>query len=126
MLPIIIGSVGVGLIALRAIDALRDRVMTRKAENLLCEVAPATPADGKDKPACGPTYRNIVAKEEFPPLDGITTLYELFKRSASRYPNKPCLGTRKHVCIHCSSASLYKIATSILTCTGRLIANSVD
>ncbi|CAK0787391.1 hypothetical protein CVIRNUC_010611 [Coccomyxa viridis] len=71
--------------------------MTRKAENLLCEVAPATLADGKDKPACGPTCRNIVAKEEFPPLDGITTLYELFKRSASRYPNNPCLGTRKHV-----------------------------
>ena len=126
MLPIILGSVGVGLIALRAIDALTDRVMTRKAENLLCEVAPATPADGKDKPACGPTYRNIVAKEEFPPLDGITTLYELFKRSASRYPNNPCLGTRKHVRIHCSSVDLYKMDTSMWTGTGRLIANSVD
>ena len=126
MLPIIIGLVGVGLIALRAIDALRNRVMTRKAENLLCEVAPATLADGKDKPACGPTCRNIVAKEEFPPLDGITTLYELFKRSASRYPNNPCLGTRKHVRIHCSSINVYKIATLILAGTGRLIANSVD
>ena len=96
MLPMIVGGLGVGLIALRAIDALRERSMTRKAENLLIEVAPATPSNGKDSPACGPTYRNVVAEKEFPPLDGITTLYELFKRSASTYPNNPCLGTRKH------------------------------
>ena len=32
MLPIIIGSVGAVLIALRAIDALRNRVITRKGE----------------------------------------------------------------------------------------------
>ena len=126
MLPVIIGSVGVGLIALRAIDALRDRVMTRKAENLLCEVAPATLADGKEKPACGPTYRNIVAKEDFPPLDGVTTLYELFKRSASRYPNNPCLGTRKHVRIYRSYRLLYRKPTSIWTGNGRLIAYGVD
>ena len=96
MLPVIVGGLGAGLIALRAIDALRERSMTRKAENLLVEVAPATPSSGKDSPACGPTYRNVVAQKEFPPLDGVTTLYELFKRSASTYPNNPCLGTRKH------------------------------
>ncbi len=96
MLPIIVGGLGVGLITLRAIDVLRERSMTRKCENLLCEVAPATPSNGKDSPACGPTYRNVVAKTEFPPLDGITTLHELFIRSASRFPNNPCLGTRKH------------------------------
>lgn len=85
-----------GLIALRAIDVLREKSMTRKAENLLCEVSPPSPSDGKDSPGCGPTYRNIAAKDAFPPLDGVTTLYELFKRSASRFPNNPCLGTRKH------------------------------
>lgn len=66
MLPMIVGGLGVGLIALRAIDALRERSMTRKAENLLCEVAPATRSNGKDSPACGPTYRNVIAEKEFP------------------------------------------------------------
>lgn len=111
MLPMIVGGLGVGLIALRAIDALRERSMTRKAENLLCEVAPATRSNGKDSPACGPTYRNVIAEKEFPPLDGITTLYELFKRSASTYPNNPCLGTRKH------DVSFYRVlSTTTKTC----------
>lgn len=97
MLLLIVGGLGVGLIALRAIDVVREKSMTRKAENLLCEVAPATPSAGEGSPACGPTYRNVAAKNEFPPLDGVTTLYELFKRSASRFPHNPCLGTRKQV-----------------------------
>lgn len=101
MIPIIIGGVGVGLIALRAINVLREKSMTRKAENLLCEVSPPSPSDGKESPGCGPTYRNIAAKDGFPSLDGVTTLYELFRRSASQFPNNPCLGTRKHTVSFC-------------------------
>ena len=112
MIPIIIGGVSVALITLRAIDVLREKSMTRKAENLLCEVSPPSPSDGKDSPGCGPTYRNIAAKDGFPPLDGVTTLYELFKRSASRFPNNPCLGTRKHnVSFSCDVLCTYCVAS---------------
>ncbi|KAK9806148.1 hypothetical protein WJX72_003254 [[Myrmecia] bisecta] len=42
----------------------------------------------------GPAYRNVVAKEHWPKLEGVTTLYELFERSVTKYFNCKCLGWR--------------------------------
>lgn len=60
----------------------------------LHEVAPAQAANGS-KPAVGPEYRNVLAKDGPPSLDGVTTLYELFQRSVKKYANNKCLGHRE-------------------------------
>ncbi|KAK9828036.1 hypothetical protein WJX81_003948 [Elliptochloris bilobata] len=67
-----------------------------KYGKLVTEVEPATPARG-GKPAYGPVYRNVTAREGYPTLEGITTLYELFSSSAAKYPDNPCLGHRPQV-----------------------------
>lgn len=58
------------------------------------EVAPAQPANGS-KPAVGPEYRNTIAKDGPPSLEGVTTLYELFQRSVKKYGKNKCLGHRE-------------------------------
>ena len=38
--------------------------------------------------------RNVAAKGGFPTLNGVTTLYDLFEQSVSKYPDNKCLGWR--------------------------------
>lgn len=38
--------------------------------------------------------RNVAAKDSWPTLPGVTTLYELFENSVKKYPNNKCLGWR--------------------------------
>ena len=96
MLPILIGGLGLGIVALKALSACQEEEM-KHAENLLHEVEPAQPSNGKGSVAKGPVYRNVVAKDNYPTLDGVKTLYELFTRSAKRYAKNPCLGSRPQV-----------------------------
>lgn len=41
----------------------------------------------------GPTIRNAAAAS-FPTIDGVTTLFELFRKSVSTYGPRKCLGWR--------------------------------
>ncbi|KAK9817123.1 hypothetical protein WJX72_009841 [[Myrmecia] bisecta] len=68
------------------------------AGNLLIEVAPGTPAVG-EKPALGPVYRNVLAKDGFKTLatEGISTLYELFQHCVTKHADSPALGSRETV-----------------------------
>lgn len=59
----------------------------------IVEVAPGKAATA-NTPATGPEYRNVIAKDGPPKLDGITTLYELFQASVKKYGPTPCLGHR--------------------------------
>ena len=38
--------------------------------------------------------RNVAAKGGFPTLNGVSTLYDLFEQSVSKYPDNKCLGWR--------------------------------
>mmetsp|Transcript_22299 Transcript_22299/g.48717 ORF Transcript_22299/g.48717 Transcript_22299/m.48717 type:complete len:658 (+) Transcript_22299:118-2091(+) len=58
----------------------------------LAEVEPPRPAQG-DRPAAGPVYRVEFAKDGPPELP-VKTLRELFEKSAEKFPNRPCLGSR--------------------------------
>lgn len=97
MLPLVIGGLGLGLVALKALISLQEDEM-KHAENLLIEVEAAQPSRGEGTVAIGPTYKNVIAKDAYPTLDGVKTLYELFTSSAKRYARNPCLGSRKQVC----------------------------
>ena len=97
MLPLVIGGLGLGLVALKALVAFQEDDM-KHAENLLVEVEAAQPSKGEGTVAIGPTYKNVIAKDAYPTLDGVKTLYELFNSSAKRYAKNPCLGSRKQVC----------------------------
>lgn len=61
----------------------------------LAEVGPARPATA-DVPSASPIYRHKCAKLGFP-ADKVdfATLFELFDKSAAKYPNNPCLGKRE-------------------------------
>ena len=72
------------------------KMMPRRYGKLIAEVEGASPAR-EGKPAYGPVYRNVMAKEVYPTLDGITTLYELFTTSVDKYPDNVCLGHRPQV-----------------------------
>lgn len=58
----------------------------------LCEVAPGVPAEG-ETPSRSAIFRNTVARNDFPTLE-VSTLYDLFTRSATKYAKEPCLGLR--------------------------------
>jgi long-chain acyl-CoA synthetase len=63
-----------------------------KIGNLLVEVSPAeTRPNGK---TTSPEFRNVVAKDGFAKLEGVSTLYESFQNSVKKYPNNECLGWR--------------------------------
>lgn len=74
----------------------RRRMKPHKYGRMVSEVAPAEPS-GEGRPAVGPTYRNVVATEGYPTLEGVSTLYELFQSSAEKYADNPCLGHRVEV-----------------------------
>ncbi|XP_060180127.1 long chain acyl-CoA synthetase 4-like [Lycium barbarum] len=67
------------------------------AERFIIEVEPAKP--GKDgKPAVGPVYRSLFAKDGFPPsIDGLDSCWDIFRLSVEKYPNNRMLGRRKIV-----------------------------
>ncbi|KAJ6404064.1 hypothetical protein OIU84_012291 [Salix udensis] len=54
---------------------------------------------GKDgKPSVGPVYRNLLSKNEYPPLDrDVTTSWDLFSLSAKKYAGNKMLGWRRFV-----------------------------
>lgn len=64
--------------------------------SLLYEASPAVPASA-GKPARGPEYRVLAAKEGWPKLEGVTTLYELWTTSVEKYGPRRCLGWRPKV-----------------------------
>jgi hypothetical protein len=82
--------------------ARRFMVHRREKVDFLVEVAPPREASA-GKPATGPTYRNVSAKDGFSVMDGIQTLYELFSSSVAKYPNNSCLGYRPKVEPSCQS-----------------------
>lgn len=47
-----------------------------------------------DSNAIGPIYRSKAARTAWPTIPEVTTLYELFERSARKYPNRKCIGWR--------------------------------
>ena len=63
---------------------------------LLVKVADAVPGEG-DRPATGPVYRNVLAKDGYAKIDGIDNLFDLFCRSVKEYGDRPCLGWRPNV-----------------------------
>ncbi|KAK3016062.1 hypothetical protein RJ639_007549 [Escallonia herrerae] len=67
------------------------------AKRFIVEVEPATAAsDGK--PARGPVYRSVLAKDGFPaPIDGMDSCWDIFRVSVEKYPNNPMLGRREVV-----------------------------
>ena len=84
------------------LTSLIDRVLpppsappsTAPMEKQVFEASPATPATGST-PARGPELRSIHAKDGPPVLsDGVTTLAQLFARSASKFADNACLGWR--------------------------------
>lgn len=56
------------------------------------EVADGKPAISGGSVEVGPTIRNVAAVKEFPSIDGVSTLYELFTKSAKTYGQRKCLG----------------------------------
>ncbi|KAJ1412547.1 Fatty acyl-CoA synthetase B [Sesbania bispinosa] len=51
------------------------------------------------KPSVGPVYRNILSKNEFPPLDPElkNTAWDIFSVSVKKYPQNRMLGWREFV-----------------------------
>ena len=115
---LLIGGVGVGLIAIKAIRGSSEMV---QADNLLAEYEPADP---KADPAVGPTYRNVCALDGYPTLEGPETLYELFTSSVERFADNPCLGTRSKV--RSEAFARFQMLTRSAKATGQSIHISVS
>ncbi|CAH1447542.1 unnamed protein product [Lactuca virosa] len=50
------------------------------------------------EPSVGPIYRNLLAKDGFPPLDAdLKTTWDVFRNSVEKYPNNKMLGWRELV-----------------------------
>ncbi|KAK6116996.1 hypothetical protein DH2020_049240 [Rehmannia glutinosa] len=66
-------------------------------KRFIVEVDPSKPAkDGK--PSIGPVYRNIFAKDGFPPpIPGLESCWDIFRLSVEKYPNNRMLGRREIV-----------------------------
>ncbi|KAL6544156.1 Long chain acyl-CoA synthetase 4 [Orobanche gracilis] len=66
-------------------------------KRFIVEVEPSKPAkDGK--PSIGPVYRNISAKDGFPPsIPGLDSCWDIFSLSVEKYPNNRMLGRREIV-----------------------------
>lgn len=69
---------------------------TMPKHSLLYEASPAVLASA-GKPARGPEYRVLAAKEGRPKLEGVSTLYELWTTSVEKYGPRRCLGWRPKV-----------------------------
>ena len=61
-----------------------------------------------DNNALGPIYRSQAARTAWPTIPYVTTLYELFERSARKYSNRKCIGWRP---IENGTAGAYKFHT---------------
>lgn len=58
------------------------------------QVQEGRPAGPGGSVEVGPTIRNAAAAASFPTIDGVTTLYELFRKSVATYGQRKCLGWR--------------------------------
>ncbi|KAL6578750.1 Long chain acyl-CoA synthetase 4 [Orobanche minor] len=68
-------------------------------KRFIVEVEPSKPAKG-GKPSIGPVYRNISAKDGFPPpIPGLDSCWDIFRSglSVEKYPNNRMLGRREIV-----------------------------
>ena len=70
-------------------------------------VGKGTPEQG-GRNAIGPIYRSQAARTAWPTIPNVTTLYELFERSARKYPNRKCIGWRP---VENGSASPFRFHT---------------
>ncbi|KAK9668396.1 hypothetical protein RND81_13G057400 [Saponaria officinalis] len=68
--------------------------MAEISKRFIYEVEPSTPEkDGV--PSKGPVYRNVFAKDGFPPPPpGMDTCWDIFRISVEKYPNNQMLGRR--------------------------------
>eukprot|EP00884_Botryococcus_braunii_P016800 jgi/Botrbrau1/3803/Bobra.0183s0035.1 len=88
---------GVGVVVGGYTLAKRLMVHRREKVDFLVEVAPPRVASA-GKPATGPTYRNVSAKDGFAKMDGVQTLFELFSKSVEKFPNNRLLGVPLQEC----------------------------
>ncbi|GFP82566.1 long chain acyl-coa synthetase 4 [Phtheirospermum japonicum] len=66
-------------------------------KRFIVEVEPSKPAED-GKPSIGPVYRNISAKDGFPPpIPGLDSCWDIFRLSVEKYPNNRMLGRREIV-----------------------------
>ncbi|KAL3619184.1 Long chain acyl-CoA synthetase 4 [Castilleja foliolosa] len=66
-------------------------------KRFIVEVEPSKPAED-GKPSIGPVYRNISAKDGFPPpIPGLDSCWDIFRLSVENYPNNRMLGRREIV-----------------------------
>ncbi|CAN1341021.1 Long chain acyl-CoA synthetase 1 [Linum perenne] len=62
------------------------------------EVEKGKHGGGDGNPAVGPIYRNLLSKDEFPPPHpNISTAWDIFSESVSKYPDNRMLGWREFV-----------------------------
>ncbi|GER26810.1 long-chain-fatty-acid CoA ligase [Striga asiatica] len=66
-------------------------------KRFIVEVEPSKPAkDGN--PSIGPVYRNVCAKDGFPPpVPGLDSCWDIFRLSVEKYPDNKMLGRREIV-----------------------------
>jgi hypothetical protein len=91
-----VAGIGIGALIGGGLYFKRKMGNRREKPSFLVEVAPGRLAS-PGKPATGPTYRNVIAKDGYATLPGVTTLYELFTKSVETYPDNDCLGHRPKV-----------------------------
>nr|XP_028964517.1 long chain acyl-CoA synthetase 1-like isoform X1 [Malus domestica] len=74
-------------------------VLENRKRMKIFSVAVEEGREGKDgKPSLGPVYRNLLAQNDFPPLDRqINSSWDLFSLSVQKYPGNRMLGWRKMV-----------------------------
>ncbi|RXH90751.1 hypothetical protein DVH24_035515 [Malus domestica] len=77
----------------------RTMVLENRKRMKIFSVAVEEGREGKDgKPSLGPVYRNLLAQNDFPPLDRqINSSWDLFSLSVQKYPGNRMLGWRKMV-----------------------------
>ena len=96
MWAVALGSLALA-VGLAGLLLRRPRKMKpRRYGKLVAEVEGAAQAR-EGKPACGPVYKNVLAQDVYPTLDGISTLYELFTSSVAKHADNMCLGHRPQV-----------------------------
>ena len=62
-------------------------------EEWVIEIGSERPATSA-VPSASKIFRHVSAKDGFPTLEGISSLYELFTQSVNKFPSNKCLGHR--------------------------------
>ncbi|GMH00425.1 hypothetical protein Nepgr_002264 [Nepenthes gracilis] len=67
-------------------------------KKFVVEIERAKESRDERKPSVGPVYRNVLAKDGFPPLlQGMETCWDIFRMSVEKFPNNQMLGYYKIV-----------------------------